>query len=70
LAGAVEVLRRSLKSAFSTIKELDAVMSEMAVVTDLSIGDYWEQLPEYSERARELGVSIGAAYESATLYYQ
>jgi TP901 family phage tail tape measure protein len=42
----------------------------MAVVTDLSVGDYWDHLPQYSERANELGVSITAAYEAATLYYQ
>jgi TP901 family phage tail tape measure protein len=27
-------------------------------------------LPEYSQRARELGVSINSAYKAATLYYQ
>jgi TP901 family phage tail tape measure protein len=53
-----------------TITELDATMTEMAVVTDLSVGDYWNQLPEYSKRASELGVSINSAYKSATLYYQ
>jgi hypothetical protein len=30
-----------MQNAISTIKELDAVMTEMAVVTDLSVGDYW-----------------------------
>jgi TP901 family phage tail tape measure protein len=45
-------------------------MTEMAVVTDLSVGDYWEQLPEYTKRANELGTSIKSAYEAATLYYQ
>jgi hypothetical protein len=53
-----------------TITELDAVMGQMAVVTDLTVGDYWGQLPEYSERASKLGVSITSAYEAATLYYQ
>jgi hypothetical protein len=42
LAGATEVLRRSLKNAFETTKQLDAAMTEMAVVTDLDVGDYWE----------------------------
>jgi hypothetical protein len=45
-------------------------MTEMAVVTDLTVGDYWDQLPEYSKRASDLGVSINSAYEAATLYYQ
>ena len=70
LQGAAQVLRRALKDAIATIKELDATMTEMAVVTDLTVGDYWDQLPEYSKQASELGVSINSAYKAATLYYQ
>ena len=70
LSGAAQVLRHSLRDAMSTITELDKQMTEMAVVTDLSVGDYWDQLPEYSKQASALGVSITSAYEAATLYYQ
>ena len=70
LSGAAQVLRAALRDAMQTITELDATMTQMAVVTDLSVGDYWDQLPEYSQRASELGVSINEAYEAATLYYQ
>lgn len=70
LAGAAQVLRRALRDAMQTITELDKTMTEMAVVTDLTVGDYWKQLPEYSKRATELGVSINSAYKAATLYYQ
>jgi hypothetical protein len=31
-----------MRNAMNTIKELDAVMTEMAVVTDLGVGDYWD----------------------------
>jgi hypothetical protein len=41
MAGAVEVFRRAARDAIQTITELDATMAEMAVVTDLSVGDYW-----------------------------
>lgn len=70
LAGATEVLKRSLRNAFNTTKELDAAMTEMAVVTDLEVGDYWNQLPEHTKRASELGVAIGDVYKAETLYYQ
>lgn len=70
VAGATQVLRKAVRDAISTITELDATMTEMAVVTDLTVGDYWDQLPEYSARASELGVSINSAYRAATLYYQ
>ena len=45
-------------------------MTETAVVTNFSVGDMWKQLPEYTKRANELGVTTKAAYEAATLYYQ
>ena len=70
LSGAAQVLRVALRDAMATITELDAVMGQMAVVTDLTVGDYWDQLPEYADRASKLGVSINSAYEAATLYYQ
>ena len=70
MAGAVQVLKQAFQSAFETTKELDSVMTEMAVVTDLEIGDYWDQLPEHTERAKELGISIKSVYEAETLYYQ
>jgi hypothetical protein len=70
MAGAVELLRRALRQAFETTKELDAAMTEMAVVTDLEVGDYWDQLPEHTRRASELGVAIHSVYEAETLYYQ
>lgn len=70
LTGALNTLKTALKSAFNTVRELDSIMTEMAVVTDLDIGDYWEQLPEYTKRANELGLSIGSVYKSDTLLYQ
>lgn len=70
LAGAAYVARRAIRSAFESIKELDAAMTEMAVVTDASVSDYWQQLPQYTQRANELGVTIKSVYESAGLYYQ
>lgn len=70
LAGAAQVLSKAIRSSFEATKELDAVMTEMAVVTDLKVGDYWEQLPEHTARASELGVAIKEVYEAETLYYQ
>lgn len=70
LNNAVRLFQRSVRSAFNTIKDLDKVMTETAVVTKFDVGDMWAQLPEYTQRANELGVSIHDAYEAATLYYQ
>ena len=70
LQGAALIARKALKSAIESIRELDAVMTEMAVVTDLDIGDYWDQLPEHTARANELGTAITNVYKAETLYYQ
>jgi hypothetical protein len=64
------LFKRAVTSALNTVKELDATMTEAAVVTEFDIGDMWEKLPEYSERAQELGVAINDMYGATTLYYQ
>ena len=70
IGNTVQLFKRAIKSAFDTVKELDAVMTQTAVVTKYSVADMWSQLPEYTKRANELGVSVKGAYEAATLYYQ
>ena len=70
IGNTVQLFKRAIKSAFNTVKELDAVMTQTAVVTKYSVADMWSQLPEYTKRANELGVSVKGAYEAATLYYQ
>ena len=70
LSNAINLFKRAVRSAYDTVKDLDAVMTETAVVTNFDVGDMWAQLPEYTQRANELGVSIHSAYEAATIFYQ
>lgn len=70
LNNAVNLLRRAIRGAFNTIKELDAVMTETAVVTNFTVSDMWNQLPRYTQAANELGVTTKGAYETMTLFYQ
>lgn len=70
LSNTIQIFKNAIRDAFETVKELDAVMTETAVVTDFSIGDMWDKLPEYSEEANKLGTSIKSLYEATTLYYQ
>lgn len=70
LTNSVYLLRRALTQAFETIKELDATMTEAAVVTDFSVGDMWEKLPQYTKEASALGAKVNELYEATTLYYQ
>ena len=70
MANSIQLLKRTIKGAFNTIKELDAAMTETAVVTDFSVGDMWDKLPQYAQQANELGTSVKSLYEATTLYYQ
>ena len=58
------------RSAFQTVKELDASMTETAVVTNFDVGDMWDQLPRYTAAANQLGSTIKDVYDATTLYYQ
>ena len=70
LQGAAQLMRAALRDAIQTITELDATMTEMAVVTDLGVSDYWNQLPQYTARANKLGLAINDVYKADTLFYQ
>lgn len=70
LQNAAMLARRAFQYVFNTVKDLDAVMTEAAVVTDFSIGDMWDQLPQYTNRANEFGLAIKDVYEADTLFYQ
>lgn len=70
ISNAVQLFKNTIQSALETVKELDATMTEAAVVTDFSVNDMWEQLPRYSAEAQKLGVSINGMYQATTLYYQ
>lgn len=70
ISGLISVFRRAVNDAFQTVKELDAVMTETAVVTEFDVGDMWSQLPTYTDMANELGATIQGSYETLTLFYQ
>ena len=70
LASGIQILKRSVKDAVSTIKELDSVMTEAAVVTSYDVNDMWEKLPQFTDQANKLGVATKEAYSAMTLYVQ
>ena len=66
----VRLFKRAVRSAFNTVKELDSAMTKIAVVSDFSVGDMWERLPEFTSQANELGVAIKDTYNATALYIQ
>ena len=70
LAGGFNLMRRAIRSAVTTTKELDAVMTQTAVVSEYTVGDMWKTLPQYSKEAKKLGAAIKDVYSAQTLYVQ
>ena len=70
ISNSIQLFKRAISDAFNTVKELDAVMTETAVVTEFSVSDMWGKLPEYAQSASTLGTSIKDLYGATTLYYQ
>lgn len=70
LRNMINLLKRGINEAVDVVKELDAAMTQTAVVTNFSVGDMWEKLPEYTANANALGASVKDMYEATTLYYQ
>jgi TP901 family phage tail tape measure protein len=70
VSNTIQIFKRTIRDAFDTVKELDAVMTETAVVTDFTVSDMWDKLPEYAKNASALGSSISSLYKATTLYYQ
>lgn len=70
ISNSVQLFKRAIRSAFETVKELDSAMTEIAVVSDFSVGDMWEKLPQFTAQANELGVAIKDTYNATALYIQ
>lgn len=66
----MNLTKRAVSEAANHIKELDQVMTNIAIVTDMSQRDLWGQIDTYSKLAQTYGTSIKGAYEVSQIYYQ
>ena len=70
MAGIIRTFTRVVRSAFQSVKELDEAMNNIAVVTDYTTKDLWDQIDAYTAMAQATGSTIKGSYEVAQLYYQ
>ena len=66
----VNKVRNGIRQAYQDIKSLDAAMTNIAVVTDMSVGDLWGKIDSYMSIAKQYGVTTQGVYEVSQLYYQ
>ena len=67
---AVRMVGNAVRDVIKTITELDKTITKISVVTSMSSGDLWNQMPEYVQMAQQYGASIAGVYEVSQLYYQ
>lgn len=66
----INMTRSAISSMKNHIQELDQVMTQIAVVTNMTQEDLWAQIGKYSEIARQYGVSIKGVYQVSQIFYQ
>lgn len=66
----LNLTKQKVQEAAQHIKELDKVMTEIAVVTDFDQTGLWGQIDTYSAIAQQYGVAIQGVYKISQLYYQ
>lgn len=69
-AGMIRIVVNSIKDAYNSVKELDSAMNSIAVVTNMTTKDLWNQIDDYTKMANSTGSTITGAYQVAQLYYQ
>lgn len=66
----VNKVTQAIRNMISTVKQLDKTITNIAIVTSMSQGDLWGQMPQYTQMARDYAASISGVYEVSQLYYQ
>lgn len=66
----LNMTRSAIRSMITTVRELDKVMTDIAVVTDMTQKDLWAQMDSYSSLAQQYGTTIKGVYQVSQLYYQ
>ena len=66
----LNITRNAVREAANHIRELDKVMTNIAIVTNMSQADLWGQIDTYSKMASQYGTTIQGAYEVSQIWYQ
>jgi hypothetical protein len=57
------MIKDGLRQAWTDIQGLDKAMTNIAVVTDMSVSDLWGKIDQYMAIAQEYGVTTQGVYE-------
>lgn len=66
----VNLTKNAVRDAYQHIAELDSIMTEIAIVTDMTQEDLWGQIDTYSALAQQYGTTIQGVYQVSQLWFQ
>ena len=66
----INIVKQGIRQAYQDIQGLDKAMTNIAVVTDMSVSNLWGKINEYMSIAQQYGVTTQGVYEVSQLYYQ
>ncbi len=66
----INLTKNSVRKMVQSIVELDDVMTQISIVTNMSQDDLWKQMDSYSRMAEQYAVSIKGTYEVSQLWAQ
>ena len=66
----INIVRNGIRNAYQDIQNLDKAMTNIAVVTDMSVSDLWGKINEYMSIAQQYGVTTQGVYEVSQLFFQ
>lgn len=64
------MLRKAMREAYKTVKDLDSAMTEIAVVSEYTLDQVWEMRRGYSDAATEMGAKTVDLIDATKLYVQ
>ena len=67
---AVRMVTKAIKNIISTLTSLDKVITEIAIVTNMTQSELWGQMNSYAKMAQTYAASIEGVYQVSQLYYQ
>ena len=66
----INLTKNSVRKMVQSIVELDDVMTQISIVTNMSQDDLWKEMDTYSRMAEQYAVSIKGTYEVSQLWAQ
>jgi hypothetical protein len=59
----ITMIKDGVRQAWTDIQGLDKAMTNIAVVTDMSVSDLWGKIDQYMAIAQDYGVTTQGVYE-------